>query len=399
MPRERHQEGWVALSGKRVKRWVGHWMPYRQDGTRSHTTVVLGEKSKMAKWQAQDKLRAHIAAETHKQIKHPDGEPTFAWFWEHAYLPSRTWGPAMKSAVTSVIARHVLPKFGNEKISALDKLALQQHLNTLAESYSRSLVKKVLMQHRAILEEAVEQEFIIKNPARKLVMPATRKPCGRFLTLEEVDALLAQLEFRDRLIVRMFWSMGFRPGELFALRWDDVEDARVRVDESVSRWGFKEPKTAGSDAYLPMPPTVRAEMELWRGMRTVASPAALVFPTSTGKPISPHNYLRDVIVPAATRAGIMAKPAKECQKGDRKRDKATAVNFQAFRRTFATWMQRTGATVKDVQGAMRHSTPDQTLKVYMREIPAGVRAAVDDLDRLLNEKRGLAQAKPEGGVQ
>ncbi|HTX37000.1 MAG TPA: hypothetical protein VME43_18350, partial [Bryobacteraceae bacterium] len=106
-----------------------------------------------------------------------------------------------------------------------------------------------------------------------------------------------------------------------------------------------------------------------------------------------------VIVPAAIRAGIMAKPAEGRKKGDPKRDKATAINFQAFRRTFGTWMQRTGASVKDVQGAMRHSTPDQTLKVYMREIPAGVRAAVDDLDRLLNEKRGLGEAKPEGPIQ
>ena len=72
------------------------------------------------------------------------------------------------------------------------------------------------------------------------------------------------------------------------------------------------------------------------------------------------------------------------------RDPATAVNPQAFRRTFATWMQRTGATVKDVQGAMRHSTPDQTLKVYMREIPNGVRNAVDALDQLYSGKRGLA---------
>ena len=75
------------------------------------------------------------------------------------------------------------------------------------------------------------------------------------------------------------------------------------------------------------------------------------------------------------------------------------MNFQAFRRTFATWMQKTGATLKDLQGAMRHSTPDQTAKVYMREIPGGVRAAVEDVDRLLNEKRGLVEAKPEGGVQ
>lgn len=399
MPRERHQDGWVVLSGKRVKKWVGHWHPYRPDGTRGHSKVVLGEKAKMLKWQAEDKLRAHIAAETKKQVKHPEGEPTLQSFWERTYLPSRTWGPAMKSAVTSVVVRHILTKFGDEKISALDKLALQQHLNALAESYSRSLVKKVLMQYRAILEECVEQELIVKNPARKLVMPPTRKPCGRFLMLEEVDSILAQLEFRDRLILRMFCSMGFRPGELFALRWDDIEDSRVRVDESCSPWGLKEPKTKDSDAYLPMPPTVRDEMNAWRGLHSIPSPASLVFPTSTGKPISAHNYERDVIVPAAIRAGIMAKPPEKRKKYDPKRDKATAVNFQAFRRTFATWMQRTGATVKDVQGAMRHSSPDQTLKAYMREIPSGVRAAVDDLDRLLNEKRGLAEAKPEGPVQ
>jgi integrase len=122
-------------------------------------------------------------------------------------------------------------------------------------------------------------------------------------------------------------------------------------------------------------------------------------PTNHGTAISSHNYKRDVIVPAAIRAGIMTKPAKERQKGDPMRNKATAVNFQAFRRTFATWMQRTGATVKDVQGAMRHSSPDQTLKAYMREIPAGVRTAVDELDRMFTEHSGLAEKRPEGPVQ
>jgi integrase len=192
--------------------------------------------------------------------------------------------------------------------------------------------------------------------------------------------------------------MGFRPGELFALRWDDIEAGRVRVDESVSPWGVKEPKTEGSDAYLPMPAGVQSEMDLWRGMRRTTSPASLVFPTVNDTAVSAHNYERDVIVPAAIRAGIMTAPPKGRQKGDAKRDKATAVNFQAFRRTFATWMQRTGATVKDVQGAMRHSSPDQTLKAYMREIPAGVRTAVDALDRMLTEQRNT-ETKTQGQLQ
>ncbi len=41
---------------------------------------------------------------------------------------------------------------------------------------------------------------------------------------------------------------------------------------------------------------------------------------------------------------------------------------------------------------MRHSSPDQTLKAYMREIPAGVRAAVDAVDSIFAESREPAQA-------
>ena len=305
----------------------------------------------------------------------------------------------MTSTVTSIFTRHVLPKFGKTRITDLDKLELQKHLNTLAESYSRSLVKKLLVQYRAILEEAVEREVVEKNQARKLTMPTTQKPCGRFLTMEEFNALLAQLGFRDRLIVWMFCTMGFRPGELFALRWDDIEVGRVRVDESVSQWGMKEPKTEGSNTYLPMPAGVQVDMDLWLSMCSTTSPASFVFPTASGTAISAHNYERDVIVPAAIRARIMTAPPKKRQKGDPKRDKATAVNFQAFRRTFATWMQRTGATVKDVQGAMRHSSPDQTLKAYMREIPAGVRTAVDALAQMFTEHVQAAKSKPKDPVQ
>ena len=393
MAREKHQDGWVALAGRKTKKWVGHWHPLK-DGKRTHGQVTLGLKAKMTKWQAEDALREHIAKKTQQQLRCPEGEPTLQQFWERAYLPSRTWGPAMKGAVTTVITRHLLPQFGAAKLTDLDKLAMQRHLNVLAESYSQSVVQKVLRQLRAMLEEAVEQDLVTKNPARRLKMPPTRKPCGRFLLLEERDRILAQVDFRDKLIIRMFCNMGFRPGELFALRWNDIEPYRVRIDESATQYGMMEPKTRGSNGYIPLPPNIAADLETWRGMQNETSPTAFVFPAATGQAIALHNYQRDVIVPAAIRAGIMAKPDKNRAKGESKRDKETAVNFQAFRRTYCTWMSRTGATVKDVQGAMRHASPDQTLKVYMREIPDGVRNAVEALERLYDGNRGLSADAP-----
>ena len=88
MAREKHQNGWVEDSGKQVKKWIGHWCPYRVGGTRSHTTVVLGLKSKMRKWEAEAAHRKHIEHETGQRSK-CDGDPTLQWFWDNIYLPSR----------------------------------------------------------------------------------------------------------------------------------------------------------------------------------------------------------------------------------------------------------------------------------------------------------------------
>ena len=48
------------------------------------------------------------------------------------------------------------------------------------------------------IEEAIDQDFLVKNPARKLEMPVTRKTCKRYLSSEEVRKLLMALDGRDR---------------------------------------------------------------------------------------------------------------------------------------------------------------------------------------------------------
>jgi hypothetical protein len=54
------------------------------------------------------------------------------------------------------------------------------HANRLAETYSKSVVSKYVIWCRAILEEAVDQELIPKNPAKKLMMPETKPENKRF---------------------------------------------------------------------------------------------------------------------------------------------------------------------------------------------------------------------------
>ena len=72
-----------------------------------------------------------------------------------------------------------------------------------------------------------------ENPTEDLRAKSKVRVCERYLSIEECQRLLAQLRGRDRLIVRAFVQAGLRPEELFALRRDDVQGDRLRVDEAL----------------------------------------------------------------------------------------------------------------------------------------------------------------------
>jgi hypothetical protein len=90
-------------------------------------------------------------------------------------------------------------------LPALDKFTLQTYLNELAPKFSKSVLTKIRVYLNSILDEAVELEFVIKNPAAKLAVPRSgKRVTGVHLTPEQIPVVLFNLSDRDRLIVRMF---------------------------------------------------------------------------------------------------------------------------------------------------------------------------------------------------
>src|SRR5579862_7984616 len=90
--RTRHQDGWVEERGSRVKTWFGHYYRYENNPVtgeeiRRHVGVKLGEKSRMRKFEAQDKLRGIIVNEA-KSIPAPK-EITLEWYTKERFLPMR----------------------------------------------------------------------------------------------------------------------------------------------------------------------------------------------------------------------------------------------------------------------------------------------------------------------
>jgi integrase len=378
MGRDRYQEGRVVLVGKRVKKWRGHFFVYqRQAGgteTRHHRNVLLGFKAEMDKGAARSKLREIIARETRNVAPAPVAV-SLRWFYENRFLPQKEeqWKVTSRPKTKRFIENYLIKRFGDTLLGDLDKFTLQTYLNELAPKFSKSVLTKVRVYLNSILDEAVELELLVKNPAGKLAVPKSgKRSASRHLTPDQIPHVLFHLSDRDRLIVRMFLVLGLRPGEMFALRWNDKEGNSLRIDSSISEGVEVETKTEGSDAAVWLPASIETELEFWRGATKDANPEAFIFPSTTGTAIGTSNFLFRVLKEAGKKSGI------------------AGVNHQMLRRTCSTYMAQL-TTVKDVQAHLRHSSAKTTLEHYIKSVPESVRVAVESLDHLLKKTPELSE--------
>lgn len=204
---------------------------------------VLGAKSKLTKHQAQDSLDEIIERKTggSTQPRADQQIATLGWFTRNRFFPLREGSPWKESTAAnrrSAIEKDVLAQFGAIPMEQIDKFMLQTHLNRLARTRSAGRVKHARFLLKAIFEEALDQEFVRKNPARKLILPVELRPEDKTtLTWKQLRLVLASVPLRDRVLLILDMTETFRPSELFALRWSDFDmDGRtVSVSRTVYR--------------------------------------------------------------------------------------------------------------------------------------------------------------------
>jgi integrase len=188
------------------------------------------------------------------------------------------------------------------------------------------------------------------RPALKTVRPKWA------LTITQAAQLLKALPPLAQTMVGLAMLSGLRRGEVFALRWKDLEERGrcLMVREAVYEGTFDTPKTEAGVRQIPM--TLIAD---WRARAKGTEPDALVFSTWSGKPISPNNVLRQQVFPACNRLGLKR------------------VTWLTLRRTYSSWAHEKGVPGKVVAQLMGHAKVDTTLNVYTQVIDGALRTAVD----------------------
>ena len=375
MARRRYQTGCLFKRGKRRKVWVARWREdvLCEDGKvgRILRSVVIGSVADLpTRKDAQVRLDEELRGVNQGTVR-PESSMLFGTFaeeqWKTLVLP--TLKLSTQHGYKTVLAKHLLPYWRDWRLRDIGRQDVQQWV---ADRFRRQLgwqtVRNAWTLLSGILETAVEYGYLSTNPARGVKFPEKElKEAPVLFAAEDFTKLLAQLDEPYRAMARIIALTGLRIGELLAVRWRclDLEIGTLSVRESVYEGKFQSPKTRKSRRTIPLGP----QSILWlrehrlRATRTAADD--LLFGNRNGRPLRESKLLRNVLQPAAKRAGL------------------GRVTWHQFRHIHSSVLNDLRVPVKIAQEQLGHSSISTTLNIYTHVVDASHREAIEALEREL----------------
>jgi len=283
--------------------------------------------------------------------------------WETSVLPM--YKHSTQKHRRFILKKYLLPRFGETALCDVSRQEIQAYVaHLINDGYAPKSIDHIHDVLSAVLRTAVKWGHLSENPARGVDLPTLRTVRPKWaLTREQAARLCEALPHLGRALVGLALLTGLRRGELFALRWQDIDEgaALLTVRESVYDGVFGTPKTEAGKRVIPRSTAAVHVLQTWRQHVETPKPDGLVFSTRTGGSISPNNVLRRMVVPACEAAAL------------------PHASWLTFRRTYSSWAHDKGVPGKVVAQLMGHANVDVTLNTYTQVLDGSLRAAVDTI--------------------
>lgn len=247
--------------------------------------------------------------------------------------------------------RPLLAAIGAVPLAKLTRRQLEQIRDELCQRYRANTVRNILRPLGAALSWAMRQGIIIQSPMRGLELPR-RERSLESLTQEEATQLLAEAERQARAGALPWWSrwvaislalrMGLRRGEVFGLRWTDIDFGAKRV--TIARSYNLAPKS-GKTRYLPLPASLVPLLEEWRRLCPETA-ESLVCPVA-------HHGRWQMSSEKATHGLRLLLKASGCRPLTR--------GWHALRHTFASQYLMAGGSIAALQQMLGHASVETTM--------------------------------------
>ena len=346
-------------------RYVGRFMYHGEKFT------VYGEDLRKVK-----KELANLKYEVeHNLYQKPSRITIDQWFneWVETYK-ARNVKPTTLEIYKRHYRVHIQGSLGKKYLVDVRANDIQKLFNTMADNqYSMSTIEHVKNVINGMMAQAYKNKLIKENPMMFITVPNGKEKKDRVaLTKEEQNLFLEYAEKYSPQTYTLFalaLCTGMRKGELFALRWEDVDFTNrvIHVTGTLSKLSHAAPyrgtpKTKTSLRDIPMMDYAykilkqqkkeQMEMRLMQGEKWKPLPDLenLVFTSNTGK-----SRLSSSIF------SIMNKIIKHIKEDGKQ---INDFPFHVLRHTFATRAIEGGMNPQTLKTILGHSSLSMTMDLY-----------------------------------
>lgn len=184
----------------------------------------------------------------------------FAEIYQRDILP--TLASTSQERSRSVLKNYLKPEFGDLMLREITLEPLQGYFTRLQRSgLSFESIDKIRDVLSAVLRTAVGYGRLMNNPADKVRLRRRSKGGKPFLTIDQFYRLLELIAepYASMVYVAVFTAL--RVSELAGLKWRNVHESSIGIEERFCRGDFDQPKSAASRATIPVDSHVIARIE------------------------------------------------------------------------------------------------------------------------------------------
>ena len=297
--------------------------------------------------------------EQEKRLAQREGV-TFQTIFDDHYLPiaKQNKKPVSWKQEETLLKTWISPVIGSLPLKDISPFHLEKIKKELADAKrAPRTIQYALATVRQVFNFAINHDLYSGgNPVPKVKMPKVDNKRIRFLTHNEADRLLEVLSKTSSQLYEMSLislNCGLRSGEIFALRWVDLDLYRGTISVLDSK---------GWNRVIPMTNTIKEMLS----SKPKGNPDDLIFPNRLGnqKVWMSKSFAR-VVDELGLNNGIS--------------DRRHRVTFHTLRHTYASWLVEKGVDLYTVKELLGHSTLTMTER-YSHVAPGALQAAVRKLD-------------------
>lgn len=300
---------------------------------------------------------------------------------------------------------HIKDKLGCTLLKDIKSAMLQSFINQLDKGGMATgtiqLVRTVLSN---ILEFAIREDLIIKNPCYNLQIPKRPKKIKKVLTKDEEIVFMSEAKLSSSYYPLYYIALatGMRINEILGLTWDDIDFKQdtilinrtlVKLSKKTSTdypFTFQTPKTLKSKRVIPMNNELKTFLlrhkkkqnnfklehpEEWEPYK-IKYANNLIFTTKSGKPIyysHVNQGIKSIIENINKKENIQSKE-----------EKRAAIVYDTFtmhslRHTFATRCFELDIDPKIAQELLGHSNISMTMNIYTHPSDEIKRIAIEKI--------------------